>query len=318
MKAALCWLLVFGTAPAGLAARQTQSRADGVVSLAGVPPTPAAGVRVVLHRVGRATQGPVDTTFTGPSGRFAFQFALDTTANYLISAQYAGIEYFSQPLAARPGVADRDVSLVVFDTSSTVPVRTRSRTVVVGAPDPIGARTVIDWLVLENRSERTRVNPDSLDPTWSAPLPPEARNAALGDARTSVISPEAVLFRNDSVVLIAPVSPGTRELLLQYELPGSVAAVAVDLAGADSAEIFLEERGASVATAGWQVADSQFFEGRSFRRFRRTGSGALVTLRFPRRIGEEVLPLLVAVTALILVGFAWYRLRRPPAALPSP
>lgn len=314
--AALGLLVVF-LCPTALAAQQA-ARADGVVSLAGTPPTPVEGVRVVLHRVGRATQGPIDTVHTGRGGRFAFVYALDTTANYLVSAQYAGIEYFSQPLAARAGLPDSGISLVVFDTSSTVPVATRSRTLVIGAPDPLGARTVIDWFVLDNREQRTRVNPDSLDPTWSAPLPPSARNVSLGDARVSVISPDAVLFRNDSVVLVAPVSPGSKELLLQYELPPDLSRLELDVAAIDSVELFLEERAASVPTAGWNVRDSQMFEGRAFRRFHREVAGPAVAVRFPRRVGEEVLPLLVAATAVLLVGFAWYRLRRPAGGAAPP
>ncbi|MGE0441056.1 MAG: hypothetical protein AB7L66_14980 [Gemmatimonadales bacterium] len=299
---------------------QVPGRAAGQILRPGAGgQSPVGGIRVVLHRVGLLQQGPVDTVETDAQGRFRFRFALDTAASYLVSANYAGIEYFSQPLSRDPARPDTAVQVVVFDTSSTAPVALRNRTIVIGSPDPLGTRTVIDWLAIENRGRVTRVEEDSLDPTWSAPLPPEARNPVLGDAAISRISPDALIFRNDSVGLIAPVSPGAKEILLQYEITADSRQLTLETAGADSAEVFLEERTARVPTTGWVTRDSQLFEGRSFLRVERgAGADGRLVVRFPRTTPARwMLPLLVAGTALLLAALAWWRLRRPIKPRPS-
>ena len=83
---------------------------------------PVPGARVVLHRVGRAVQGPVDSTMSGPRGQFTFRFVPDTAAIYLLSSGWQGIEYFSTPLHTDPTAPDTGLMVVVSDTSSTVPI----------------------------------------------------------------------------------------------------------------------------------------------------------------------------------------------------
>src|SRR5688572_2487069 len=70
--------------------------------------------RIVLHRIGSATQGPIDSVITTDDGRFRFRFARDTSALYLVSARFAGIEYFSDAITRDAS----DVELVVFDTAT--------------------------------------------------------------------------------------------------------------------------------------------------------------------------------------------------------
>lgn len=278
------------------------------------PAATLSGVRVVLHRVGRQTQGPVDTAMTDLRGRFVFQYPYDSAASYLVSARFAGIEYFSPPIDARPGRPDTSLRLVVYDTSSSAPVATRSRTLVVGSADAIGARTVIDWLVIDNRGSITRVGRDSAAPSWGAALPPEARNPVVGDARLSQISPDAVDFRSDSLFVLAPLSPGPKEVLLQYEIPAGTRRFTVPVTGIDTVDVFLEEQAASLDGPGWIARDSQLFEGRRFRRFIRSAGPALaVTVVLPGGpdLPGYVLPALVGLMGLGLVGTAWYRMRRP-------
>jgi hypothetical protein len=115
---------------------QAQARAAGrIVRLAGSDTVVAPRVQVVLHRVGPAGQGPLDTVFTDPAGRFGFRFAADTASVFLLSARYAGIEYFSRPVSGDPGRADTSVTLIVADTSSEQPVSVRQRTLLVSRPD---------------------------------------------------------------------------------------------------------------------------------------------------------------------------------------
>src|SRR5690606_20345116 len=122
---------------------------------------------------------------------------------------------------------------------------------------------------------------DTLSPTWAAALPLGARNAQVGDARLSQISPEAVEFRSDSVFVLAPISPGEKELLLQYELPEERREFAVAFGAVDSVDVFVEEARAAIG-AGWRQRDSQRFEGRMFRRLERTDPALTdLTIRFP-------------------------------------
>ncbi|MBX3147032.1 MAG: hypothetical protein KF785_09710 [Gemmatimonadales bacterium] len=302
-------LLAVGALPL---AAQRPTRAEGTVirpQLADT--TPVGGVRVVLHQVGRATQGPLDTVQTDRRGRFAFRFPADSTANYLVSVRYAGIEYFSTPLATNPARPDTMVQLFVFDTASTTTISARSRTLVVGAADAIGARTVVDWLVIDNRGVTTRVGADSLAPTWAAPLPAGVRNQQVGGGALSQLSPDAVEFRDDSVFVFAPLSPGEKELLLQYEVPAGQRRLELATVGIDSVDVFVEEETVRVEGGRWIQGPPQMFEGRSFRRFVAPGGEVGLALVFPRTsFGIAVLPVAVAGTALGLLLLSWVVLRR--------
>ncbi len=303
-----------------LALTPPQARVVGHVLGKEDPAATLGGIRVVLHRIGRLAQGPIDTTITDARGQFIFQYRFDSTASYLVSARYAGIEYFSPPVSARPARPDTTLRLVVYDTSSTAPVATRSRTLVVGSADAIGARTVIDWLVLDNRGALTRIGRDSTQPTWGAAMPREARNPVVGDARLSQISPEAVDFRSDSIFVLAPVSPGPKEVLIQYEIPVGTRGFTVAVGGIDSVDVFLEEREAAVEGVGWVVRDSQLFEGRRFRRYVSRGaprSILTVALPGPANLPPYALPVLVGLMGIGLAGLAWYRIRRPIRVRPA-
>lgn len=283
---------------------------------------PVRRVPVVLHQIGRAAQGPLDTTTTDSQGRFAFSFRGDTTAAYLLSVRYDGIQYFSSAIASHPNRPDTAVAILVADTSSSAPVAAHERTLLISRADESGTRTVVDWLVLQNRGERTRVSPDSLRPSWGAPLPPEAQNVELADAVTSQFSAEALEFRRDSVVLFAPLSPGRKELILQYRIPATLRRFSVPLSeGMDSAFVLLEEPRARVIAPTWEVVDSQRIEGRAFRRW--AGSAANVA---SLEIAFPAPPVSARVTLLLLVGaaacgfalLAVLGLRRRAAVNPNP
>jgi hypothetical protein len=51
---------------------------------------PVPGALVVLHRVGREEQGPVDSMLTDARGRFVFRFLADTSAIYLFTQAAPG------------------------------------------------------------------------------------------------------------------------------------------------------------------------------------------------------------------------------------
>jgi hypothetical protein len=313
-------------------ARAQSVVAGRVVRLAGADTVPVRGAPVVLHRVSRAAQGPVDTTIADAAGRFRLRFTPDTSAAWLLSARFAGIEYFSAPIASDPAHPDTGIVILVSDTSSAAPVGLRLRTMLVSRADESGSRTVVDWFVLSNGGPLTRVAPDSLHPSWSTPLPEAAQNVELADMRLSQFSPDAVVFRRDSAQLFAPLSPGDKELMLQYRIPGALARFTVPFgARADSVVVLLEERPARVAAPGFAAADSQLIEGRPFRRWvgamPRPG-GLDIVMPAPFLSSGQLLTFLVGVAALGFLALAWAFARRgrgmarrpalahlPPAAL---
>jgi hypothetical protein len=298
---------------------QAVTRVAGrIVRVVGGDTLPAGGSAVVLHRVSRRAQGPLDTVPSGAGGRFGFRLRPDSGTTYLVSVRWAGIEYFSSALSADPLRPDTALVIVVADTSSGAPVRVRQRTLLVGAPDEAGFRTVLDWFALANTSGLTRVAGDTLRPVWGAPLPPGAEGAALADSRLSEFSPDAVLFERDSVSVWAPISPGDRELLLQYRLPPDLTTLRVPLGGgADSVQLFLEETSARVRAAALTAGPTQTLEQRAFRTW--SGRGAAdsdveVAFSNPVLTPGQAMAGLVAVATLAFAVLAVLLVRRGRAA----
>ena len=292
-----------------------QSRTAGrVVRVAQGDTVPVARVSVVLHRVSRASQGPIDTTRTDSQGRFALRFATDTSAAYLLSVRYAGIEYFSSPIASNPALPDTAVTIIVADTSSSAPVTAGERTLLISRADETATRAVVDWVVLRNGGPLTRIAGDSAHPSWAAPLPLDAQNVELADAAMSQFSPEALEFRRDSVLVFAPLSPGQKELILQYRIPGGPVRFEVPLTpGLDSIFVMLEDPGARVVTPALPATTTQSLQGRSFRRWAgRPATASVLAIEFAGQGISTglVLPLLVAIAALGFLGLGWFRVRR--------
>jgi hypothetical protein len=283
--------------------------------------TPARGARVVLHRVGRDAQGPLDSAKTDGRGGFRFSFRPDTTSLYLVSARYKDIEYFSPPVHTNPGRPDTAIQIIVSDTSSTVPVVLEARHLVVTKPGEDGTRTVLDLLVLRNRGTATRVAPDTLRPSWSGPLPQGSMGLELMEGD---VSPDAVSRRHDSLIVTAPLAPGEKQITVQYLVPSNRVALALPFRDSVTAvNVLAEEKGVRVAGGGMALADSQTIEGRSFRRW--TGNmppGATLSLMLPgtRHTPQLLLAALVGAVALVLGISGWYgvRARARASPLPSP
>lgn len=279
-----------------------------------------AGARVVLHRVGQAEQGPVDSVPSGIDGRFRFSLPRDTAALYLLSARYQGIEYFALPLDRAP---DRDagpVTLVVHDTSSRTPVRLTTRHVVIPRPGEDGTREALDLMLLVNPGTETRVAPDSLGASWIGLLPPASEGLELGE---SDLSPDAVSRRGDSVIVAAPISPGEKQLALQYHLPGGRRTIELPVGPeAVALNVLLEEPGASVAGPGLVESDGRTIEGRTFRRWSGdVPADAVVRIALPGAGAgaRQVVAVLVSVLALALLLATWraFARRRPRTAAPT-
>ncbi len=315
----LCFLFVALAIPSVLSA-QTATAAGRVVRPQAADSVPVPGVRVLLHRVGRDAQGPVDSTRAGADGRFRFRFRPDTSAVFLLSARYGGIEYFSPPVHADLPRPDTTVRLVVYDTSSTAPIGVEARHIVVPRANPDGSRSVVDLVVLRNDGPFARVAPDSAHPTWSMTLPAGTGGMEVGE---SDVSPDAVVRSGDSVKVLAPLAPGRKQLSLQYAVVPTRGRIEFAVGpGMAAVNVLVEERDARVSGGTLALADSQVIEGRSFRRW--TGqvpAGDTVTLT----VGDaatrtwRVLAGLVGGVALALALAGWRLLRRAshPALRPD-
>jgi hypothetical protein len=122
------------------AAAQGGPQVDGRVLRPAASDTVAvAGARVVLHRVGRDAQGPLDSARTDARGRFRFTLPADTTVIYLVSARHHGIEYFAEPLLVENGGAPGPLTILVADTSSTSPIGIAAVTWSSAPPVPTGS-----------------------------------------------------------------------------------------------------------------------------------------------------------------------------------
>jgi hypothetical protein len=280
---------------------------------------PVPGVRVLLHRVGRAEQGPIDSARADAAGRFRFRFRPDTSAIYLLSARYRGIEYFSPPVHTNPQRPDTAIRLVAYDTSTTAPIAVGARHIVVPRPGQDGARSVLDLIVLRNGGTLARVSPDSMHPTWSFLLPAGTGEMQVGE---SDVSPDAVVRQGDSVLVFAPLAPGDKQLTLEYAVMPVRGRLAFPVGpGGSPVNLLVEERGVSVGGGSLALADSQVIEGRSFRRW--TGQvppGGSVTIAWPGPgvASWRVLAALVGAVGLALVLAAWRLLRRPAAGAAPP
>jgi hypothetical protein len=277
--------------------------------------SPVPGVRVVLHRVGQNVQGPIDSSRSGPEGGFRFSFRPETSAFYLVSGRYAGIEYFSVPLATKPSQPDTGVRIVVYDTSSSAPVALEARHLVLTRPSEDGSRSVLDLIILRNSGRLTRVAPDTLQGSWSVPLP---RGTAGLQVSESDVSAASVSRAGDSLIVNAALAPGEKQLTIQYQVPAGRKELELPLEPQGlSLNLLVEEPGVKVVAPNIAPADSQVIQGRWFRRWAGTVSSVgVVRLILPGadRTPSWLLPALVGTLALGLVAAGWYALayRRSP------
>jgi hypothetical protein len=280
---------------------------------------PVPGARVVLHRVGRDRQGPLDSASADASGRFRFRFRADTAAIYLLSARWGGVEYFSPPVHTNPARPDTGIRLVVYDTSSTAPIGVEARHIVVPRAGPDGARSVLDLIVLRNDGRVARVAPDSSRPSWHLVLPPGTGDMQVGE---SDLSPDAVVRQGDTVKVLAPLAPGQKQLSLEYSVTPVRGKLEFPVGSGGAVNLLVEETSARASGGTLALADSQVIEGRSFRRY--TGNvpaGGTVVLAVgaagAAAASRLALPVLVGAVAVMLAAAAWWLIRRPPRKAPA-
>ena len=228
---------------------------------------PVPDVMVTIHRVASDSAGPIDSIRTDAAGRYAFHFRRwgNADALYFAASVYRGIAYFSAPLRGG-AVRGDDAEIVVFDTTSR-PIRltVQGHHLVVGAARPTGLRDIVEVYELSNDTVVTAIGRDSLAPVWTAPLPRGATNfvSSSGDmAATSIVE------RDGRVALVAPFSPGVKQISFSYALPASAFPLQLTLDRPNGVlEVLLEEPGAQVRAPSLRAQGTASTEGRTFKRF---------------------------------------------------
>lgn len=272
-------------------------------------------VWVTIHRVGPDSAGPLDSMRTDNYGRYKFTYKRfgDATALYFAASVYKGIAYFSAPF--RGGAVKGDeAEIVVFDTT-THPIRytIQGHHLVVGAPRPTGLRDIVEVYEVSNDTVVTAIGRDSLTPVWSAPLPKGATGFTAGQGDVSASSLQR---RGDSVVLLAPFSPGVKQLSFTYSLDQRAFPIDFTLdKQIGLLEVLLEEPGAQVRSPSLRSQGNATTQGRTFKRFlaQNPPAGERVRIDVPSTAfaaRSTLVTVLIVGIVLVMVVALWIAYRR--------
>lgn len=300
---------------------------SGRVLLGGRDTVPLAGSWAVLHRVTRDTGAPIDSVRTDAAGRYRMRLprarnAADSGAVYVVSAWYDSLAYFSLPLnvQGRPAVQVED--LVVYHTSKqTPPIQLARRLVTLAAPGTEGTREVLEILELENAGLTTRITDDTLVPTWAGAIPAIALEFKGGQGD---ISPEAMLRRGDSVLVLGPIPPGqAKQLSYGYVLPAGSGTVALPIdQPTRELNLLIEDTSAAVVAPSVESLGVQEVEQRRFAAYRAgpLAPGDRVTIALPSGPfrPQTLLPYVIGMLAAAMLAALVWALRRKPLASAPP
>ncbi len=288
-------------APADTARRLVEGR---VLRATTAEPRPVSGIWVVLHRVGSDTAGPVDSARSRADGsyRIGYQLSGAGTAIYFVSADYAGIAYFSAPLR-EPVVRGEAAELYVFDTTSApVPVRVLGRHLVISAPRADRHREIVEVYELANDTTVTRVSGGPTAPAFSALLPDRAVNFQAGQGD---FSPGALVMQDGRLASHAPIAPGLKQLSFSYMLPADAFPLSVPIDRAvEVMELLMEEPAADAQAPGLVEVSPVSIEQRTFRRFlaQQMPPNVVITVIAPAPPSRQLAPSYVITIALVAGG----------------
>lgn len=293
--------------------------AGTVIRVVGGDTVVVPGAAVQLHRVSTAAQGVIDSTRTDRAGHWRFRPRLEAEANYLVSTQYAGIEFFTPPLSVDPARPDTAVQIMVADTSSSPSVRVpiASRHLLIQGGDSAGWRGVLDVIVFDNQTGFTRIAPDTTRPSVVVLLPPGAHEPELADGD---IGPEAVRFRDGSLEVYSPLAPGEVSLTVQYLLPADAV---VGIPFGDTVAVFnllVDGEGTMIGGPPLEGPIPTDIEGRHFRRWSGPVPGGMVLqldLRAAKSTPKWLLVSLVVAMAAGLIGALLIARRKGALAKPA-
>ena len=293
---------------------------SGRVLRGGRDTVPLSNAVVVLHRMASASAGPIDSVRSDARGRYRLALRNpDSTSGYVVSVWYDSIAYFSLPLnvVSRPAVHVEDI--LTFPASRTgPPLRLARRLATISTATADGSREVLEILELENPGQATRITDDTLAPTWSGRLPGRTGQYRAGQGD---VSPEAMRFRNDSVLIYAPIPPGpAKQLSFDYTLAAGARTFVMPIDQPTvEVNLLVEDTVALVIAPKLESFGVKEIEGRRFAAYRAgpLAAGERVEIRLPpgKFRAQALLPYVIAVVAAgMLVALVWALRRRPAAS----
>ena len=293
---------------------------SGRVLRGGQDTVPLANAWVVLHAVTRETGGPIDSVRSDARGRYRLLLRRpDSTSVYVISAWYDSLAYFSLPLnvIGRPAVHVEDI--MTFNTSASgPPLRLVRRLATVAQAREDGTREILEILEIENPGVTTRVAKDSLAPTWAGQVPKGAGQFRGGQGD---ISPEAMVFRNDSVYVLGPIPPGpVKQLSYGYALRAGTRTLTIPIdQPTTELNLLVEDTAAAVRAPKLESLGVEEIESRRFAAYRAgpLTAGDRVEIDLPSTgfRAQTLLPYVIALLASGMVIALVWALRKRPSAI---
>jgi hypothetical protein len=281
---------------------------------------PLPNAWVVLHKVTRESGGPLDSVRSDARGRYRFLLSQpDSASVYVVSAWYDSLAYFSLPLNVLGRSAVHVEDIMTFATTATgPPLRLARRLATVAAAREDGTREVLEILEIENPGVTTRITKDTLRPTWAGQVPAGAGQFRGGQGD---ISPEAMVFRNDSVYVLGPIPPGpVKQLSYGYSLTAGTRTLAIPIDQATTeVNLLVEDTGAVVRAPKLDSLGVQEIEQRRFAAYRAgpLAAGDRVEIDLPSTgfRAQTLLPYVIAVLAAgMVVALVWALRKRPTPA----
>lgn len=315
MSAARRVLFAALLAAAAASPAAAQQRLLGRVLLAGAP---QAGVPVTLHRVTSDSSGPVGAGSTAPDGSFVLALPpADTSKGFSVffaTAEFRGVRYFGPPL--HPGDAGTGYAVEVFDTASASrapgAVKVARRDVIV-LPEDDGSAEVNEIVRIRNSARQALVLGSGAS-TWEFRIPRGVVAFEVGDGQ---IAPDAVVRRDDRVLVTATIPPGEQELFVRYRLARGTTRTELPVTvDTDSMSLFVRQPAPETAVDGLAAPVAVQAEGDSFLRYNGAGLGprSTVVMEWDNPGVPPVDPRFAAVgvAGLVLAAGAGLALRRRP------
>ena len=255
---------------------------------------------VVLHRVGAAFAGEVDTVAVAPGGGFSFRLpaaAVGENGVYFASVRHDGVLYFG-PAIHDSATLDSVYVIQAYPSRVAGPgtgIPVRARNVFAEATDT--GWTLTDLFEVSNPGSATLIAPAG-GYSWAHRLPDGATDLDVGQ---SDLSPEETTLEGGRLQTAGAVPPGESIFLVQYRVDDSGLRIPSDTP-TESFELLIREPAPSVSVSGLAALDPVELEGVTYRRFAATSlppTTVRLSLGAEWRPADSI-PWLAALLAMVL------------------